>query len=674
MSISFSRNVTTLAADGAWWEEAVPIPTLVLATVVLVLVFAFWPVPVFAAPAAETPSALTPYIYGADANDTGDPIGGGKGYSHIYTSGDYIVSNAAELVAALRSARIGQVVYITPEAEIDLTDYPVLYVNAGVTLAGNRGLNGSPGPLLFSTRYDTNPLIELKGLHARITGLRLRGPDGEIGEAAYFRPNSEAVRASAPFTEVDNCEIWDWSYAGVAVHAEDVHIHHNNIHHVRRTGLGYPVVVNRGTALIEANDFDYYRHAIASTGYYGTGYEARYNIVRENATSHAFDMHGGSDFCPKRAEYCPEEEVRIAGEYVVIHHNTFLVSRQRAIRVRGVPNEKVEVYGNRFATSDPDFAFQHYYFEGGNTSVYNNMYGPNNRIIANHILPDPYIRQCSGTCNGRGRIVALAPSMQGRSFRFISPPEEPRGAVVGLLPVELDVNIGADFVIAEVVLYLDDNVIYRGDKVPAPGEVVINTREYPDGKHRLQVEVRNTARETLRRQVELTTDNWWEMFDEFAAPMTSGWFGTIDFKRTIEESPGWGYATEDGEWLFLDHNRRIRIARPDKSPADEYLVWEAADLLEYQVDLFVTQKAWAEQVKLSVSADRQTWHVLPVKLAVVDETSRSINGKEEKWFKVELTESVPSGFPTGYFRLEVPSVIPLAEMELSAVKLKGVNK
>ena len=34
-----------------------------------------------------------------------------------------------------------------------------------------------------------------------------------------------------------------------------------------------------GTALIEANIFDYYRHAIAGSGLPGTGYEARYNFV-----------------------------------------------------------------------------------------------------------------------------------------------------------------------------------------------------------------------------------------------------------------------------------------------------------------------------------------------------------------------------------------------------------
>jgi len=49
-------------------------------------------------------------IYGAYANPTGNPIGGGKGYNRILTKGDFTVSNAEELLAALRSARKGQVV------------------------------------------------------------------------------------------------------------------------------------------------------------------------------------------------------------------------------------------------------------------------------------------------------------------------------------------------------------------------------------------------------------------------------------------------------------------------------------------------------------------------------------------------------------------------------------
>ena len=39
--------------------------------------------------------------YGAECNPTGSPIGGGKGYARIFTSGDYEVGTLAELDEAL---------------------------------------------------------------------------------------------------------------------------------------------------------------------------------------------------------------------------------------------------------------------------------------------------------------------------------------------------------------------------------------------------------------------------------------------------------------------------------------------------------------------------------------------------------------------------------------------
>ena len=130
--------------------------------------------------------------------------------------------------------------------------------------------------------------------------------------------------------------------------AHNVYIHHNYIHHVQQQGLGYPVTLNRATAIIEANIFDYYRHAIAASGHTGTGYEARYNLVKANAINHAFDMHGGTDFCANQSAPCTEQEKIMAGAYVNIHHNTFEITAHDAIRIRGIPTDYVEVHSNWF--------------------------------------------------------------------------------------------------------------------------------------------------------------------------------------------------------------------------------------------------------------------------------------------------------------------------------------
>ena len=84
-----------------------------------------------------------PKDYGAEANPTGEPIGGGHGYSRIITSGNYTVGNRQELLDALKKAKSGQIVYVKPDAEIDLTGLVNIHIPDGLVLAGNRGLDGA---------------------------------------------------------------------------------------------------------------------------------------------------------------------------------------------------------------------------------------------------------------------------------------------------------------------------------------------------------------------------------------------------------------------------------------------------------------------------------------------------------------------------------------------------
>src|SRR5690606_36585000 len=123
----------------------------------------------------------------------------------------------------------------------------VLLVPQGVTLASDRGHDGSPGALIYSDAFATSPMIRAGGPGVRITGLRLRGPDPERrlafhhrvftlglgGSDAYYRlPNSQGVMSEHGDLEVDNCEISAFSSAGVYLHGgKDHHVHHNFIHH-----------------------------------------------------------------------------------------------------------------------------------------------------------------------------------------------------------------------------------------------------------------------------------------------------------------------------------------------------------------------------------------------------------------------------------------------------------
>jgi hypothetical protein len=322
--------------------------------------------------------------FGAETNPTGDPIGGGKGYRRLVVRCNYMVTTLPELLAALRQAKAGQVVYVDDKAEIDLTGRRKIVIPPGVTLASGRGRENSQGALLYSNELKTSPLFLAGGKKVRVTGLRLRGPDQKRRteqmqqlrkEGRYYSiPNSEGIICSYPNLEVDNCELWGWSHAAVFLKrgAFKAHIHHNSIHHNQRSGLGYGVCLDQADALIEANLFDWCRHHIAGTGRPGTGYEARYNLVLENANSHSFDMHGGRD---------RKDGTDIAGDSIKIHHNTFKATRVRAIVIRGRPRQSVEIHHNWFLHPDHQKAI-------AQTNATGNMNIGQNQFTKDRVLRD----------------------------------------------------------------------------------------------------------------------------------------------------------------------------------------------------------------------------------------------------------------------------------------------
>ncbi len=314
--------------------------------------------------------------FGAEVNPTGDAIGGGKGYLRVVDRCDYVVKTLEELFAALKEAKAEQVVYVNDNVEIDMTDKHKIVIPGGVTVASGRGRGGSKGALLYSNELATSPMFLAGGEKVRVTGLRLRGPDQErrteqmrklYKEGKYYSiPNSDGIISSYPGLEVDNCELWGWSHAAVFLKrgAFKAHIHHNNIHHNQRSGLGYGVCLDQSNALIEANLFDWCRHHIAGTGRPGTSYEARYNLVLENANGHSFDMHGGRD---------RKDGTDIAGDSIKIHHNTFKGTGVPAFVIRGRPQQSAQIHHNLFLHLGTDKAI-HQINATGNMNVYQNQF------------------------------------------------------------------------------------------------------------------------------------------------------------------------------------------------------------------------------------------------------------------------------------------------------------
>ncbi|MHC4425960.1 MAG: right-handed parallel beta-helix repeat-containing protein [Planctomycetota bacterium] len=320
-------------------------------------------------------------VYGAKPGQRG-PIGGGNGYADITAKGNHTAKDLDDLLDALSKARAGQTVFIPGETAINLTariyiEQLVLEVPEGVTLAGDRGHDGSQGALITSDALKTPVMIRAAGPDVRITGLRICGPnpkryldhhrrsfgEGGGGHKYYYKlPTSNGITTKYPRLEVDNCDISGFSHAGVYLTtAEGHHIHHNHIHHCQYQGLGYGVCHDTASSLIEHNLFDWNRHSIAGTGRPGNSYVARHNIELGVSLSHCFDMHGGRD---------RKDGTDIAGTSIEIYNNTFR-AQQTPVVIRGVPEQKCEVRHNWFLRhSEAGQAVR----SSGKTRVFSNAY------------------------------------------------------------------------------------------------------------------------------------------------------------------------------------------------------------------------------------------------------------------------------------------------------------
>ncbi|MFW5938186.1 MAG: right-handed parallel beta-helix repeat-containing protein [Halanaeroarchaeum sp.] len=228
-------------------------------------------------------------------------MGGGPGYDAIVTrsDADVVVETASGLSDALSSASSGDVVFVPGDAVIE-TGETRFDVPAGVTLASNRGENGSQGALL---RTDDEPdaVIRMAGADARLTGLRLRGPypDTDVtyqDGISYSNDNCDGVVVSGANCEIDNNEVAGFVHAGVFVeHNGDggQHVHHNYVHQNNTQGLGYGVSVGIGSSLnptIEYNYFDENRHSVTASGD-NYGYVCRYNHFGPTSVMAPIDIH-----------------------------------------------------------------------------------------------------------------------------------------------------------------------------------------------------------------------------------------------------------------------------------------------------------------------------------------------------------------------------------------------
>ncbi|HCL30256.1 MAG TPA: hypothetical protein DIC52_17725 [Candidatus Latescibacteria bacterium] len=290
----------------------------------------------------------------------GRPLGGGTGYTETIRPTGPPVGHLDELIEALAGAKSGDTVYVSGDAVIECTeriyvDELVLALSGGVTLASDRGIDGAPGGLIRSDAFATRPLVQVTGADARVTGLRLQGPnprqclehhsrsfrEGHGGHEYYYKfPTSDGIATAHSRLRVDNCELAGWSHSAIRLNRGDGHlVQHNFIHHNQYQGLGYGISHDIAESVIEGNLFDANRHSIAGTGRGGSGYEARHNVELGRTLSHCFDMHGGRD---------RKDGTDVAGGWMHVHHNTFRADRRCAIVIRGTPEDEIVIDHNWF--------------------------------------------------------------------------------------------------------------------------------------------------------------------------------------------------------------------------------------------------------------------------------------------------------------------------------------
>jgi hypothetical protein len=303
-------------------------------------------------------------------------LAGGGEYDGAVTRSDAsrVVENRTQLLDALSTAQPGEVVFAPGNATINLTGDEPVWVPGRVTLASDRGVDGSPGALLYTDRGQSDlPLLVAGGERTRISGLRIRGYGNGWTPATRDRPSAWGilVPTRAPSVTIDNNRISH--FVGVCVQAAGnfTHVHHNQITNCNRVGLGYGVNVDQ-RAVVECNYFDHVRHAVAAHGERGNAYVARYNVVGRHVQNHVFDVHPPG------------------GTWVNIYHNTVLavykygVADANVASVRiGVPNRTSRVHHNWFlqdeslaiwqnGTHGPPYTDDRYAL----LDVHGNAYGP----------------------------------------------------------------------------------------------------------------------------------------------------------------------------------------------------------------------------------------------------------------------------------------------------------
>jgi len=323
-----------------------------------------------------------------DDDDSGSTvaIGGGAEYGDILTEADAdtVVSTVRGIEIALDSADAGEVIFVEGDTELDVTDMHV-DLPAGVTLASNRGLDGS-GATLYNTSI-TEHNIDAHG--GRITGLDIRG--AHPGDTKTSKWGDRGIATYGP-VEIDNCKVRGFSTAAIQCRGQrngTAHIHHCLICNNNGDSRGYGVAVlgnhgrDGGVATVDHCFFENDRHSVTTDGGPGAGFICEHNHFSPITWRWPSDAHES------------DENNDHGGHMIIVRNCIFEATTERfgggsdvqAHAARGPPRETGKIHDNWFFHDSESAAISYSGGAEGSYSVEDNHYGDDANVSYSDIIP-----------------------------------------------------------------------------------------------------------------------------------------------------------------------------------------------------------------------------------------------------------------------------------------------
>lgn len=242
--------------------------------------------------------------------------------------------------------------------------------------------------------------------------------------------------------------------------------------------------------------------------------------------------------------------------------------------------------------------------------------------------------------------------------QFVRPSPGARAIVAGVLPLQVDVRAkGVE--VEKVTVSLAGVPLYVGSE--APPEILLDTGTLPDAAYELQVEVEYDGGRVIRKKLPITVRNWWRIEQEFQPPQDAGWFGTVDYLRASERSPGWAYATDQPERFFGDGTRLHRSGE-----GAQYLIYDAPNLKEVELVAFARSAGeLSAGLELAVSDGQGRWRVVP--FAVGDGEA----GDEWQRFTIAVDLSAVAG--ADRLRITLRDSVDAGAIHLGRLVLRGLE-